>query len=204
MKNWKIGGASDSCITFALFLGIYSIYYISYRPRNFDAWYCWISLVLHSKDKKQQPIRRWKSIESNDDIYIYIYLLHHQALVALYDHAKLFKSFLKASIASSASIRRWKLPLWAASHPSAARCAASIYQPSLFSSTFSLSLAETGSRFHQILPVMSVASITRHYPSISRFPSWTSRKRTFRRSDTRNGVVNLPSFIPPLLYSFCI
>lgn len=189
-EKLKIGGAFDSCITFALLL--FPI------VRNFDVRYCWISPVLHSKDKNSKPIRRWKSIESNDDIYIY--LLHHQALVALYDHAKLFKSFLKASIASSASIRRWKLPLWAASHPSAARCAASIYQPSLFSSTFSLSLAETGSRFHEILPVMSVASITRHYPSISRFPPWTSRKRTFRRSDTRNGVVNLSSFIPSLLY----
>lgn len=42
-------------------------------------------------------------------------------------------------------------------------------QASLFLSAFSPSLAETGCRFHEILPVMSAASITRHYPSISRF-----------------------------------
>lgn len=63
-EKLKIGGAFDSCITFALLL--FPI------VRNFDVRYCWISPVLHSKDKNSKPIRRWKSIESNDDIYIYI------------------------------------------------------------------------------------------------------------------------------------
>ena len=73
-------------------------------------------------------------------------------------------------------------------------------RPPPFSSTFSLFLAETGSRFHEILPVMSVASITRHYPSISRFSTVdVSKKETFRRSDTRIGP-SLLSFHPVFIF----
>lgn len=141
--------------------------------------------TLEIESKKRQRIRRWKSIESND-------ISPSSSSCRRYDHAKLFKSFLKASIASSVSIPPVEIT-------SLGRVPASIGSevcpPRLFtsplslsSSTFSLSLAETGSRFHEILPVMSVASITRHYPSISRFPSGGRlEKRTFRRSDTRNG-----------------
>lgn len=142
--------------------------------------------TLEIESKKRQRIRRWKSIESND-------ISPSSSSCRRYDHAKLFKSFLKASIASSVSIPPVEITSLGrvpASSIPAARCARRVYLPalSLSSSTFSLSLAETGSRFHEILPVMSVASITRHYPSISRFPSGGRlEKRTFRRSDTRNG-----------------
>lgn len=55
---------------------------------------------------------------------------------------------------------------------------------SLYPNNLSRSYAETACRFHQILPVMSAASITRHYPSISRSP---------RSVDESKGRIRVPT-----------
>lgn len=135
-------------------------------------------LFFLSRERQASTVRWLKSIESND-------ILRHRAPSrGRRQQHETIVYVLKTSTGSSVLIRRWKLPLWTTFHPLAVRCAASIYQRPSSSLPSPHPPAETGCRFHEILPVMSAASITRHYPSISRFPRirWTLRKRTFRRS----------------------